>query len=92
MERIKDSDTFMLRITIEIVPPSGPARPVGQVEIANDQTGTAELSNHNATVLVPTETGGFKKADTARVEGFERGKLSHFHLAYYAMKALLRIT
>jgi len=80
----------MLRVTIEIVPPSGPARPVGRVEISNDQTGTETVSNHDAVVLVPTDDGSFKPADKAHIAGFERGRLSHFHLAYYALKAVLR--
>ena len=81
----------MLRVTIEIVPPSGPARPVGRVEISNDQSGTDKVSNHDAVVFVPTDDGGFKPADKARIEGFNRDGLSHFHLAFYALKALLRI-
>lgn len=47
----------MLRVTIEIIPKDGRVRTVGQIQISNDQSGSASVSNHNATVLTPTPDG-----------------------------------
>jgi len=81
----------MIRIKIDIVTEGKPDRPVGQVLVGNDQTGTEEISNHDVTVLTPDDSGGMIARDKARIEGFARSKSSHFHLALYALAALLRI-
>lgn len=81
----------MIRIQIDIVTEGKPDRPVGQVLVGNDQTGTEDISNHDVAVLTPNERGGMVVRDKARIEGFERSQSSHFHLAFYALAALLRI-
>lgn len=81
----------MIRIRIDIVTDGKPDRPVGQVLVGNDQTGTEDVSNHDVTVFTPDEGGGMVARDKARVEGFARSQSSHFHLAFYALAALLRI-
>lgn len=81
----------MIRIQIDIVTDGKPDRPVGQVLVGNDQTGNEDISNHDVTVLPLNESGDMVVRDKARIEGFERSKSSHFHLAFYALAALLRL-
>ena len=80
----------MIRIRIDIVTDGKPDLPVGQVLVGNDQR-HEDISNHDVTVLTPDESGDMVARDKARIEGFARSQSSHFHLAFYALAALLRI-
>jgi len=78
----------MLRITIELLPDGDEeaARPLGQLMIANDDTGTP-LNGHYDTQLTTFDRDGGSFVRTGRVENFNRER-SAVDLVMFALEKL----
>jgi hypothetical protein len=64
------------------------ARPIGQIAIANDGTGTAESGNYNVVLAHAGRFYGRKGAwRRGRVTGYQRIRQSPYHLLAMAMRA-----
>jgi len=81
-------EATMLRVTIELLPDGNEeaARPLGELTIANDDTGTP-LNGHYDTQLTTFDRYGGSFVRTGRVEDFNRER-SAVDLVMFALETL----